>query len=348
MRMGTATIAIVCVIGLVGGLYYWNAIAGLFKTTDVSLDAAAGGALNVLMVGSDSRAELSGRGDDRRQFGRDKGGKRADTIILAQVVPSEKRGVLLSIPRDLWVTVHHDGLQRRGKINSAYQYGPQAMIDTVRELTGVPINHYMEVTFNGFRRMVDAIGGIDICNEQTFSDSRIDFTLEEGYHHLNGNDALQYVRTRRATADGDFGRIKRQQQFFRAVIKRVGRPSVLANPVRVNRLATAFAQNVTVDQYFKLEDMMGFALQVRRVGPDQLATYSVPGRSASVAGQSAVLMYEDRAEPIFRALREVRDPAPDAPSPSPAGQAAGESFSGIGTLALAGRPCPPGTGTTKT
>jgi LCP family protein required for cell wall assembly len=300
-------LAFLIVVGVAGGYYYWHTITGLFQRTNLNLTAAAGGAMNVLIVGSDSRQGLNDP-EDYRLFG-SPAGRRSDTLILAQIIPSQQRGVLISIPRDLWVTVHHGTSSFDGKINSAYGYGPQAVIDTVYALTGIPINHYIDVNFSGFQRLVNALGGIDICNQQSFYDSVIGFGLSAGPHHLNGLQALQYVRTRHATADGDFGRIKRQQEFLRAVMAKVGRPSVLGNPLTVNHLASAFAQNVTVDQYFKLPDLVRLALSLRRVGQNQLETYTVAGHVGYAEGQSVVFLNSAQADPLFGALRQGKDPA---------------------------------------
>lgn len=163
--------------------------------------------------------------------------------------------------------------------------------------------------------MVDAIGGIDICvNEPDFYDSKLNFSLAQGVNHLDGNTALSYVRARHATANGDFGRIERQQQFIRAVMGKIGKPSVLGNPVRVNNLARSFAENITVDQTFQFDDLVRFALSVRRVGPDQLLTYSVPGHTGRVGGQSVVLVDTQQAEVLFSALRNGDDPSEVVPT----------------------------------
>ena len=333
LRGVSFALVLVIVLGVAGGYYYWRTIAGLFQRTNVNLSEAVGGAMNIVIVGSDSRAGLTDP-EDFHRFGAP-AGRRSDTLILAQIIPSQQRGVLLSIPRDLWVTVHHGPGRFEGKINSAYNYGAQSVIDTVYALTGVPINHYIEVNFAGFQKMVDAIGGIDVCNQRSFYDYIIGFGLKAGPHHLGGLEALQYVRTRHATADGDFGRIKRQQEFLRAVMSKVGRPSVLGNPLRVNRLATAFAQNVTVDQFFKLPDLVRLAVSLRRVGQNQLETYSLPGRIGNVAGQSVVFVNQTQSEPLFTALREVKDPrglmaqtsspAPTSPGRRPAAPSAAPS-----------------------
>lgn len=303
------------IAGVAGAAYMWAEVERLLTREEVVLDPAGGGALNVLLIGSDSR-KAGMDPEDVERFG-EVGGNRADTIILAHVIPSERRGILLHFPRDLWVTVPGDGEGRssqQAKINSAYQHGPQAMISTVQSLTGLPINHYMEVDFLGFRSIVDAIGGIDVCLEEEFYDSTLQFRLPEGVSRLDGNAALSYVRSR--TATGDFGRIERQQQFLQAVVRKVGRPSVLGNPVRVNQLSRAFASNVTVDQHFRIDEMARFALQIRRVGPEHLDTYTVPGRIGSRGSQSVVLMDEQEAGALFDALRENRDPA-ETPAPQP-------------------------------
>lgn len=313
VRVLAIGLLLVIVAAGIAGYAYWRVIGGLFTRTDVTLDAASGGVLNVLLVGSDSREGLQDP-EDVKRFG-SVGGKRADTIILAQIIPSQQRGVLLHLPRDLYVDVHAAGRQFKSKINSAYSYGPQGVIDTVGALTRMPINHYMEIDIRGFRQMVDAIGGVDICvDEPNFYDSKLNFRLPQGVNHMDGNTALSYVRARHATANGDFGRIERQQRFIRAVMGKVGKPSVLGNPIRVNDLARSFAQNVTVDQHFEFDDLVRFALSVRRVGPDQLLTYSVPGRAGRVGGQSVVLIDTQQAEVLFSALRNGADPSAVVPT----------------------------------
>lgn len=336
MRGLSLTLVLIVVLALAGGFYYWRVIGGLFRRVNVTLAPPSGGALNVLMVGSDSREGLDSP-EDVLRFGR-VGGRRADTIILVQVIPGQQRGVLVHIPRDLWTTVHAEGRQFQAKVNSAYNSGPQSIIDTVGSLTGVPINHYIEINFAGFRRMVDAVGGIDVCNAQSFYDPKINFQLDAGLHHLDGEQALSYVRTRRATSAGDFGRIRRQQEFVRAVMSKVGKPTVLGNPVRVNSLATSFAHNVTVDQNFQVSDLIRLAISIRRVEPDQLLTYSVPGHVGRIGGQSVVIIENDKAEPLFEALRNVSDPSDVVPTQQQA--AAPRAFGGIGVVARAS-PCPP-------
>lgn len=307
VRFIAISLCLLLVAVALGGFLYWNVISRLLDRQDLALQAATGKTVNILMVGSDSREGLSDSLDVER-FG-SVGGKRADTIILAQLVRSERRGVLLHFPRDLFVPVRAGGRTFESKINSAYGHGPQSVIDTVSAVTQLPINHYMEIDISGFRSMVDAVGGIDVTNDAALYDSKLNFRLPKGTSHLDGNQALSFVRARYATPDGDFGRIKRQQQFIRAVISKVGKPSVIGNPVRVNQLARAFAKNVSVDQYFELKTFANLALSLGRIGPDQLETFSVPGGIGYRAGQSVVVMDQAKATSLFAALREGEDPA---------------------------------------
>ena len=335
---------ILVIIASVSGFYlYARVINGLFTRTSVNLQAVSGNALNILMVGSDSRAGLTSAADIAR-YGSDTSvsGQRADSIMIVQIIPKQQRGVLLSFPRDLWVNIHNGQHEFHSKINSAYSFGPQTMIDTVAALTGIPINHFMEINFVGFRRMVDAVGGIDVCMNERMYDSQLLFGLPAGRSHLDGIAALNFVRARHATPGGDFDRIKRQQQFLRAVMSKVGRPSVLGNPVRVNELARAFAQNVKVDQYFQLSDMIRFAISVRQVGLNQLETYSVPGDVGDIGGASVVELNQSKAMPLFDAIKNAQDPktvlgGPARPAPAPAAP-----HRTTPTTHAAAAPCPPG------
>jgi anionic cell wall polymer biosynthesis LytR-Cps2A-Psr (LCP) family protein len=198
----------------------------------------------------------------------------------------------------------------------------------------------MEVDISGFRRMVDAIGGIDVCMPQSIYDSQLNFKLPSGPSHLDGNLALSFVRARYATPDGDFGRIKRQQQFFRSVASKIGRPSVLGNPVKVNGLARAFAQNVKIDQFFQMTELLRFALSVKSISPNQLETYSVPGDVGRIAGQSVVILDPQRDAPLFDAVKNIQDPrttlaGPATPAPPPT------HHTTTGTTQAAGAPASP-------
>lgn len=305
-RIARSLATVLALVGIVfaGAVaWFYKDIEAMLTKISVRVEEAAGSSVNVLVIGSDSRDGLSG--EDASRFG-DAGGKRADTIMLVQVNPGEPRASILHFPRDLWVE-KHDG--RKGKINSSYNDGPQGVIDTVQGLTGIPVNHYVEVNISGFRNMVDAIGGVDICLENRIYDSKLNFSLPAGTSTLNGEQALSFVRARQATPDGDFGRIRRQQQFLRSVVSKVGSPSTLANPARVKSLAEAFASNVTVDETFNINDMIRIAADVKRIGLDNIQTFSVPGDTGRAGNQSVVLMDTREAYRIFDAFRQQTNPS---------------------------------------
>lgn len=316
------------IMGAATAAYFWKDIERQIHRKDLPglVEAAGSPTLNILVIGTDSRESPMSR-EDIKRFGR-VGGKRADTIILVQVVPSQRRAALVAFPRDLWVPIPGHGIN---KINSAFQYGPDVVIEAVHQISGVSINHYVEVNFNGFRRLVDSIGGIDVCLDRAMNDKMLQFRLPGGVSHLDGNAALTFVRSRHADADGDFGRIRRQQQFLRTVVAKLGRPSVLVNPFRVHSLATAFAANVTTDRDFKLTDMAKLARNVKSVSPEQMQTYTVPGELGRAGGQSVVLPDTERANVLFGALRDAIDPA-QALAPNPV-RVAVEDASGRGIAA---------------
>jgi LCP family protein required for cell wall assembly len=304
MRWTAIVVTVALVAGAGGAAWSWKEIERRLHRTEVDLQPVTGPAMNVLVIGSDSRSGLRDP-EDIKRFGRSVEGKRSDTIILAQIVPSQKRAVLIHFPRDLWVSIPG---RRDAKINSAYDLGPQTLVDTIERLSGVPINHYVEVDIKGFRNMVNSVGGIDVCLDRPLRDSVLQFRLPAGPSHLDGNTALTFVRSRHADPDGDFGRIRRQQQFLRAVVSKVGRPSVLLNPFRLNGLATAFASNVTADKELALGDLIPLARSVQRVTPEQMETFTVPGDIGRAGGQSVVLVDKVKAGKLFSAVRNAEDP----------------------------------------
>ena len=180
--------------------------------------------MNILLVGSDSRAGLS-----RRQLGRiqtvEVAGRRTDTIIVLHVSPGRDKAVMVSLPRDLRASVNG----RTNKINAAFAFGgPDLLVKTVEETTGLTINHYAEIDFAGFLNVVDALGGVTLCNRSghRLDDSYANLHMGPGCQEMNGVKALAFVRARHV--DSDFGRIGRQQEFMRAVMAEVGRRGNLA------------------------------------------------------------------------------------------------------------------------
>src|SRR5436190_6438110 len=185
-----------------------------------------GKVMNVLLVGSDTREDLT----DAQNFGGAKqvGGQRSDTIMILHVDPKQTKAAILSFPRDTYVTLANG---EKNRINAAFTNGPELLIQTINKEFGIPIDHYVQVNFDGFKGIVNAIGGINVYfpapARDAFSGLRV---AKAGCLFLNGNGALSYVRSRHYQyyeggrwhdeGDGDIGRIQRQQEFIRRVLRK--------------------------------------------------------------------------------------------------------------------------------
>src|SRR5262249_7115898 len=159
-----------------------------------------------------------------------------DTIMLLHVSPRKKQAVMVSIPRDLKVRIngHYD------KINAAYAIGgPSLLVNTIRENFGVTINHYAEIDFGGFLNVVDALGGVTLCNNtsRTLRDHYSGLNMTPGCHLMNGQQSLSFVRAR--YIDSDFGRIHRQQEFMRAVMSKATTAGSILNIPRTFNVSNA-------------------------------------------------------------------------------------------------------------
>ena len=288
---------------------------------------------NYLLLGSDSRAGLPV--DQQNQFGSNKdigGTNRADTIMLVHTDPALQKAIVLSFPRDLWVKIA-DG-HGYDKINAAFEGGlhgggPQLMADTVSNLTGLPIDHYLYVDLAGFEKIVDTLGGVDLTipsydvntpgylNQHTASggeqpiyypetghvaDPNTGLNVLPGLQHLNGYQALAYVRTRSLPCDSipDFSRIGRQQQFLRALINQMLRPSEL---VKAPGLVEPILSNLHRDSGFLPGDLVYLVGQLRGLSTGAVEFRAVPGTGGTRNGKSVVLM-DPSAEQIFAAIRD--------------------------------------------
>ncbi len=277
----------------------------LFEST------GSGGAENYLIVGVDSASRLDP--DDPVRIGRS-GELKTDTIMILRIDPGTKDAKLLSLPRDLWVPLAGTGYSR--KINAAVEVGgPQMLVRTIAENFGIEANHYVQVDFAAFRRLVDAIDGVTVYipsrarDKQTGLDQR-----RAGCVTLDPVQALAYVRSRHyeQLIDGeweldpsaDFGRIDRQQDFIvRALRKAVDRGS--RNAGTIDELIDVGLDGITVDDELTADDILSLGRAFRSFDPDTLETYSVEATPDTVGDASIVRLVEDKAEPIFALFRDV-------------------------------------------
>jgi LCP family protein required for cell wall assembly len=255
--------------------------------------AAGGSPLHVLITGSDSRAALSPEERIALTTG-SAGGERADTIILLTV--DGGRAGMLSFPRDLSVE-RCDGSV--GRINGALAIGgPSCLVETVHRLSGIRAHHHLTITFGGFRDVVDAVGGVELCLERPIRDRSAGIDLPEGCQVLDGADALGFVRVRKV--DSDFGRIGRQQQFLRALAAEMTDPTLLVRPWRLVPLVIGASRAVTVDDRFGPVDLLRVAIGMRAVSAGDAVTATVPGDGfTSSSGAALLRVRSGEAAPLF-------------------------------------------------
>lgn len=303
------------VVGLEGGLRRLDPFAGLTGRP------AASDGLNFLVVGVDDRHELS---EEQRQRHR-LGGESCDctdTLMLVHVSEDRERLSVVSIPRDSFVRLppHTDpgtGKHHRAvpaKINSAYAHGgPHLTVRTVEDLTGVHVDHYLEVDFSSFLRTVDVLGGVPVCTTKPLRDPYSGLDLPAGASTLDGAQALAYVRARHLGGDSDFGRMRRQQRFIAAVLDKATEGEVLANPVKFHEVTRTLLDSVRADEGFGTSEMVALGKAMRDFDPGSAEFVSVPVADPDhrVRGLGSTVRWDRReARRLFGALRDDRPLAP--------------------------------------
>lgn len=273
---------------------------------------------NFLLVGSDSRANSDPNSPDYGGIGSeaDVTGNRSDTIMLLRRDKATGDAALLSIPRDLWVDIPGKGTNR---INSAYAEGPDVLVQTVQDALGLPVHHYVEIDFAGFKQLVDAIGGVELCFFYPTRDTHTGLDVPEaGCHVAGGVEALAYARSRyfeqfvdgewKVDGTADIGRTKRQQDFVNRALSGA-LAEVKANPFVAGDLLEAGGSAVRVDDEL---DLLRAASSLRQAVDTGLATWSLPVVGTKIDGKS-VLQLGDGASSLLDWFAG-RGPAPAPPS----------------------------------
>jgi LCP family protein required for cell wall assembly len=296
------------------GLYLWKYVNDKFNETHRELKVdplPPNTAQNILVLGSDRRDVVDKAQQDDRQF-RGGGGQRADTILVVHVPADHKSATILSFPRDLRVKI--PGKSGFSKINAAYSggtvdgkklTGPDLMMETIRLQTGLKIHHYVEINFGSFQKIVDAVGGVDLCVDRPYDDKESGLIIKKaGCQTFGGKLALAYVRMRKQDPRGDFGRIERQQQFMRVLMGKVTSVGVLTDPFAITALANAVAKGVITDQELDLGDVKGIANKLADFKDSNVDFRVVPSFPDYIGGVSYVIQKDKEAKPLYKALRE--------------------------------------------
>ncbi|MEU8842402.1 LCP family protein [Streptomyces roseus] len=287
---------------------------------------AVGGSQNILLIGSDSRS-----GKENAGYGRDRGTERSDTAILLHLSADRRSATAVSIPRDLMTQIPacltangSRGTERFAQFNWAYEWGGAACtIRTVEKLTGIRIDHHMVVDFGGFKRMVDAVGGVEVCLDQPMKDAEAKLKLPAGRQTLHGEQALGFVRARYSLGNGsDTERMERQQQFLGSLVKKVQSTGVLLNPGRLYPLLDAATSSVTTDPGLaSLRGLYELVRGVRDIPAEQVKFLTVPRRPYAADPNRDELVQPEAAQ-LFEHLRAdkpltVAPPSPTTPPTAP-------------------------------
>ncbi|MET9497932.1 LCP family protein [Streptomyces sp. NPDC006552] len=303
--------------GAGGTAYAWQHLDGNIKGTDV--DAALGddrpgaqhdGSMNILLLGSDSRAGTHG------QYGKGVAGARADTAMVLHVDKSHKKASVVSIPRDTMVerprcaTGHGSTAPaaHEAMFNSSYEVGgPACTVKTVENMSGLRMDHYLEVDFEGFQKLIDELGGVDVTTHRAIHDPASGLSLDAGRHTLKGKQALELVRTRHGVADGsDLGRIQLQQAFMKALIHRADTVDPLGHPGKAYDLADTATKTISADSGLASTDkLLGLGKDLKGISPARTDMVTLPVTyDAQDAGR--VLPLETASHRVWDALRHDR------------------------------------------
>jgi LCP family protein required for cell wall assembly len=266
-----------------------NADPSLAKLLQDGQVSPPGDPFYMVLMGSDTR-----KGQSQQ---------RSDSLMVARVDPKNKKIQIISIPRDSRVNIPGYGIQ---KINAAIVWGgPSLAIQTVKQLTGLPISHYVNLNFNGFRDVVDAIGGVwidvpqDIYDTQASAYGKAYATVKKGYQKLDGRHALTFVRTRHTLADGDFGRMRNQQAFIKALASQA---LTLSNMFKASAIIEAIASNLDTD--LTPAQMADLVLQFKGMKSSDIDSANAPGGPKYMDGVSWVVLDQVKFEAMLGRMKK--------------------------------------------
>ncbi|SEF91195.1 transcriptional attenuator, LytR family [Actinacidiphila yanglinensis] len=316
-----AAVAVV-LLGAAGAGYLYHRLNANIHSVDI--DGALGthrpaklgnGSMDILVLGSDSRSGAN------REYGHDSGTARSDTTMIVHLAKGHKRASVVSIPRDTLIDRPActgakgavEPAQSSVMFNTAYEVGgPACAVKTVEQLTGLRMDHYVEVDFTGFKNLVNTLGGVPLTTTQAIHDDKSHLNLAAGTHTLNGEQALGLVRTRHGVADGsDLGRIELQQAFMKALLNRIGGLGLMNSPTKLFSVADTATKAITTDTGLgSVNKLMGLAESVQHLDSGNVHMVTLPVRYAP-DNPDRVEPIDAKAAMVWAALRADR-PIPAA------------------------------------
>ncbi|NKZ02041.1 LCP family protein [Nocardiopsis alborubida] len=297
------------IIASLGGYGWYQGIVGNITTAQVDTDAwdrptSVEGVMNLLIIGSDVRS------GENANYGEAEG-ERPDTMLIASINVDNGAATLVNLPRDLVVDLPgcdavegYEGMSpHSGMINSAMTFGGVGcQWQTVEEVTDVHLDHFVMMDFTGFKDMVDAIGGVEMCIPAPIDDPKAHLTLDAGTQTLSGEESLGYVRSRYGQGDGsDLSRIDRQQEFMGAMLRQVLSSEVMTSPVTITNFLSAVTDSVTTDEELTVETMTDIAISMREVDLERIQFVTVPN-GQHPADPNRLAMSQPAASELFAAI----------------------------------------------
>jgi LCP family protein required for cell wall assembly len=310
-------------LGSIGGYVYYRSIdSGIKRVVVGNLGPRPKetGALNILLIGSDSRKGAN------KKYGATTTdlSERTDTMMVLHISPNRDNATMISFPRDSMVLIPQCGTVPGGirQINSAFNEGGiDCTMTTIESLTGIHLDHFIKVDFSGFKAIVDALEGIEICLPKPVNDPLSKLVLGAGKHVVKGEQALGYVRTRYKLGNGsDLGRIERQQIFLNKVMEKATDGGLLTNPVRLDGFLRAATKAVTVDSELTFERMLEIANSVSGLTAKELKGTTVPIEPYPLKPEALVQFKEPDAKAFFERVvndNEVTPPPATGASTAP-------------------------------
>jgi len=298
---------------------------------------------NILLVGSDDRTNAT-PAELKELSTTEQVTNSTDTMILVHIPADGRKATAVSFPRDSWVTI--PGCSGQHKLNSAYingatdcgttkadpDRGRQKLVETISELSGLKIDHYVEVDLLGFYRITKAVGGVQVCLNQAQKDPFSGIDLPKGVSTIEGKQALAFVRQRHGLPRGDLDRIVRQQYFMSAVFRKVTSLGTLTNPIKLKRLLDAVGSSMRMDADL---DPIQLAGQLRGLAAGNVTFTTIPTEGNGVRNGQDVILVDDAAIPRF--FESVINPpkAKAAVKPAPRGEVTVTVYNGSGRSGLA-------------
>ena len=313
---GSIAFLTLCVIAAGGGYLYLRHQLGRINRLSIPGLDESGDVMNVLLVGSDSRANVTGDLAETTGAGL-VSGQRSDTIMVLHVDPKNSKAAIFSIPRDLYVPI--SGTDYSDRVNTAFSVsGAAGLIATIEESLGFQINHYVEVDFVGFRDIVNAVDGVKVYFPSPVRDEVAGLSIDDpGCVKLDGDAGLAFVRSRNfETYEGgewaidptaDLGRIQRQQDFIRRMLRKAV-SSGLSNPLTLNRLIGIGVRDVTLDDQMSTGDIVRLARRFKSLDADTVDMVTFPTTPEDIGGASVLVLKQEEAQPYIDRLNGLGGP----------------------------------------